>query len=140
MRLLARREHSRAELERKLGGRGHESAHLAQALDWLIERGWLSDSRFAEQYVRSRINRGFGPRKIQAGLRDRGVHSALAQSAVGAAEVIWRELCDEVKRRRFGAARPADRKDWLKQARFLMQRGFSEGHVRAVLDGARNDN
>lgn len=106
-------------------------------LDDLVERNWLSDERFAEQYVRGRVMRRFGPLRISAGLRERGVSDACAAAALEGAEVNWLELCDEARVTRFGEPPPSGRSEWTRQARFLAQRGFPESQIRKVLDDRR---
>ena len=73
MRLLVHREHSREELRRKLQTRFADSAEIEPVLDVLEERGYLSDERFVEEYLKSRKRKGYGPLRIKAELRDRGV-------------------------------------------------------------------
>ncbi|MGB8146312.1 MAG: regulatory protein RecX, partial [Chromatiaceae bacterium] len=65
LRLLAGREHSRRELERKLLARGYEAAILVGVLDALTETGLLSDERMAEAYVAGRLRKGFGPLRLR---------------------------------------------------------------------------
>src|SRR5512140_2812654 len=72
MRFLARREHSRAELERKLSALAQEGEDVEALLDDLAARGWLSDARYAELAVRSKARR-FGPLKVAHQLRAKGV-------------------------------------------------------------------
>ena len=72
MRFLARREHSRAELARKLAPIAAEGEGVEALLDELATKGWLSDARYAELAVRSRARR-FGPLKVAHQLRVKGV-------------------------------------------------------------------
>ena len=72
MRFLARREHTRAELARKLASRAQEGEDVERVLDELARKGWLSDARFAEQAARAKSRR-FGPIKLAHYLRSRGV-------------------------------------------------------------------
>ena len=82
LRMLARRDHFSAELAEKLGRRGFSPAEIEGALDRCRSLGLVDDqglaSRFAE--VRSAEN-GWGPRRIEAELRRRGVDRALAGEA-----------------------------------------------------------
>ncbi|HEY5719880.1 MAG TPA: regulatory protein RecX, partial [Gammaproteobacteria bacterium] len=99
--LLARREHSRAELRRKLGGAGSDPAELDAVLDQLAAAGLQSDARYAESYVRSYAERGDGPLKIRQGLRQRGVDGSLIDAALEAAEVDWGERLESARAKRF---------------------------------------
>src|SRR5258706_12230921 len=72
MRLLARREHSRVELRRKLATVAAEGDDVEVVLDELAQKGWLSDARYAEQAVRAKARR-FGPLKVAHELRAKGI-------------------------------------------------------------------
>src|SRR5690606_2652334 len=77
--LLARREHSRRELKRKLGAKGHPSDLIDQVLEQLAREGLQSDQRFAEAYLHSRIQKGYGPVRLLHELAERGVDAGLAE-------------------------------------------------------------
>ena len=123
LRLLARREHSRAELRRKLSPHVEEGADLEALLDDFTKRGWLSEERFVEQTVRAK-SRKFGPLRIAHHLREKGIDEAgieqgLARTRAdeaGALETVWRT--------RFGRP-PADATEKARQVRFLQGRGFA---------------
>jgi regulatory protein len=133
VRLLARREHSRAELRRKLTHKGHESDAVDEALDRLVAERYQSDARFVESFVRHRIQQGYGPVRIAGELRERGVEEADAQAGLGAAEVDWQSLARDTAHRRFGDAPAGDAREWAKRARFLQYRGFPADMVRRAL-------
>lgn len=134
VRLLARREYSRGELEQRLRGRGFGRERVTEVLDALEAEGYLSDARFAEHFVRSRIERGNGPMKIRAELSQRGVADAEVERALDAAECDFAALAASVRARRFGEAGPRDLPDKARQARFLAQRGFRSEDMRGCLD------
>ncbi|PWG60962.1 RecX family transcriptional regulator [Spiribacter halobius] len=133
MRLLARREHSRRELARKLGQRGHPAPVIGRALDELAAENLQSDARFAEAYVRSRLERGYGPVRIEAELGERGVDAALVRPLLEADDDEWIERCREAHARRFGHA-PGDLRERARQTRFLANRGFSASQIRRTLE------
>ncbi|MBM3390415.1 MAG: recombination regulator RecX [Betaproteobacteria bacterium] len=130
LRLLARREHTRAELANKLSGEAGRD-EVDAMLDRLQQAGLLSDARFAESLVAARGAR-YGAARLRHDLRVKGVAEeiiagALPQDAEGEAA-----RAREVRRRKFGAA-PADRADYARQARFLQSRGFAADVIRRVL-------
>ncbi len=131
--LLARREHSRRELMTKLRKRAEDQQQLDEVLDQLSEEGLLSDQRFAESYSRSAAGRGHGPARIRRDLQQRGLTSELIAGALEELQVDWYEAALSVRLRRFGLQPPADRKEWAKQARFLLYRGFSQDQVQEAL-------
>ncbi|MCP5150492.1 MAG: regulatory protein RecX [Ectothiorhodospiraceae bacterium] len=135
--LLARREHSRRELERKLLRRGEDPDELREVLAALAGEGLLSESRYAEQRTRSLAERGYGSRRVAAELRERGLAGELVTRSLAGED--WTERAREARRRRFGAEPPADRGEWLRQARFLAGRGFAESDVRRALAGVTDD-
>ncbi|MEM8997420.1 MAG: RecX family transcriptional regulator [Acidobacteriota bacterium] len=84
--LLARRAHFRRELRRKLRTRGFDELDVDTTLDRLSEQGHLDDRATAEFYVAGRLRRGgFGPRRLEAELMERGVDGDEARAVVTAA-------------------------------------------------------
>jgi regulatory protein len=132
--LLARREHSRRELARKLGTRGFPDDVVSRALDELARTGALAEARFTESFVRSRIGRGQGPQRIRADLAQRGIGDAEAEGVLRAADVDWLATIRAVRAKRFGPEPPRDYADRARQARFLQYRGFDSAQIRAALE------
>jgi regulatory protein len=132
--LLARREHSRRELERKLAARAFPEALVANVLDALERTGALAQARFTESFVRSRVAKGHGPVRIRAELAQRGVGEDEIEHALREAGVDWVETIRAVRRKRFGADPPRDYRERARQARFLEYRGFDSARIRAALE------
>ena len=133
LRLLARREQSRLELVRKLGGRGHPAELIEEIIADLVRVGVQSDERFAQAFVRAALGRGQGPLKIRAGLAGRGVADEVASAYLDLDADDWTEHAANASRKRFGEAPPEDRADWARRARFLAGRGFPADAVAKVL-------
>ena len=136
MDLLAQREHGRAELERKLTAKGLDRALVAATLEHLAAEGLLSDERFAERFVQSRIARGHGPRRIERDLGQRGLAGERVALALEAADADWSALAGAAREKRFGPELPQAFGERARQARFLEGGGFSAEQIRAVLGGA----
>jgi regulatory protein len=134
MNLLAMREHSRAELQKKLSQRFENHPGVETVLQQLIADGLQSDSRFADAFTRMRFRQGKGPRRITQELADRGVSSSLTQAALQDQELDWFELCLNTRTRRFSDQAPADLKDKARQIRFLQYRGFDTSQIQYALD------
>jgi len=132
--LLARREHSRLELERKLAARSFASTLVSTTLDELEQSGALAASRFAESFVRSRAAKGQGPVRIRAELKQRGVDDVQFVDLLRDEEFDWYAIARHVRSKRFGRAAPRDFKERARQARFLQYRGFETGQINAALD------
>ena len=125
MDLLARREHSEQELQRKLLARGYTPETIAEALAGLKAAGQQNDARFAEAYVRNRVAKGYGPVRITRELYERGVSEVLVTQVLDELEMDWEEQARAVRQKKFGSQAPADIKDQARQSRFLQYRGFT---------------
>ncbi len=129
--MLARREYSRAELERRLLQYAGHPGEIPALLDDFQRRGWLSEVRVVEQVVAARRRR-FGAQRIVLELREKGISAAaisgaeqqLQESELDAARAVWG--------RKFGA-QPADAREKARQMRFLQGRGFSLDVIRRLL-------
>lgn len=135
-RLLGRREYSVFELRQRLLQKwsdvdGIESL-ADELLDALVAENLLSDERFVESFVRSRIARHQGPLKIRAELRDKGVGDALASAELEARAGDWASLAAEwLARQHHG---PVDFETRAKLYRRLANRGFSHDQAMAAID------
>ena len=130
---LARREHGRGELLDKLTRFGFDPGVADDAVAGLIDDGLQSDARFAEAFVRSRINQGKGPVKIRADLRERGLGGAAIDLALEDADEDWYALARDVRLKKFGADTPSEFKEKARQMRFLQSRGFEQDHIQAAV-------
>lgn len=137
--LLGRREHSRTELRRKLLEQGGTDEQAESLLDELVERRLQSDDRFAEVFVRSRAERGYGPVSILADLKARGLSAEQAATALADSGYDWEERAAEVRCRRFGEALPESPREKARQFRFLQYRGFSGRQLTGALRGVGDD-
>lgn len=133
---LARREHSRAELEAKLRRHAGPEEDVGALLDEFVERGWLSERRLVEQVVNH--SRRFGAARVLDDLRRRGVDAALLGEAAAPLKQGELAIARDVWRRRFGAL-PQDAAGRAKQIRFLRSRGFSGATIARVLKDAAID-
>ncbi|MGA7179538.1 MAG: recombination regulator RecX [Thiobacillaceae bacterium] len=128
---LGRREHTRLELATKLRLAGYPDADIEPLLDDFSQRGWLSNERFAENYVQQKQQR-FGSLKLAHELRSRGLDESTVQQALSSAKETELERAREVWKKRFGQP-PADAREKARQMRFLQGRGFSVEVILNVL-------
>lgn len=135
MDLLARREHGRVELTRKLRQRGAAAELIESALDRLTEEGLLSEARYLESFIASRARAGYGPLRIREELAQRGLPRADIEQALRGSGLDWSELLAEAWRRKFGGHRPRDPHERAQQGRFLSYRGFSLDLIGRLLRG-----
>ena len=132
---LARREHSRAELHRKLSAHALDGEDVDALLDELAMKGWLSDARYAEQTIRSKARR-FGPRKLAWELRAKGVDEDSIAAGLRAAGIDGVSSIEAVWKSRFRAM-PANDREKARQVRFLVGRGFASEEALRFLAHAR---
>ncbi|WP_296223848.1 recombination regulator RecX [Ralstonia sp. UBA689] len=131
---LSRREHSRAELRRKLAPHAESAEEVDALLDWLERENWLSNTRFAESVVHRRAGR-YGTARLMQELKTHQlgeetlgeVKAQLQATEVERAKALWEK--------RFGHP-PADLAERAKQVRYMMARGFSRSVVSRIIAGA----
>ena len=131
LKALARREHSRQELQAKLQPYAEDPDEIEPLLDDLEKRGWLSEARFVEQLTTVRRRR-FGAARILHELRERGVSDAALAAAQAQLKDSEVEAARSVWQKKFGSL-PATLEERARQSRFLASRGFSAEAVRKVL-------
>lgn len=132
IRLLARRDYSRAELTQRLERRGVARADIDSALDDLAAAGYLSDARYAEAVVAQKSGR-YGKRAIVHTLKKRGIGADEAAEAIKPlAEHDEAEDALALWRQRFGVV-PANQREKARQVRFLLARGYGLATALRVL-------
>ena len=128
LRLLARREHSRAELARKLAPHAESPAALAQLLEALAAKKQLSDERYAELRAHQ-LARKYGAARIRADLKAKGIAPEIVARASGDEE-LERARAILARKYRDGAG---SREERARRMRFLQGRGFSHETIRKLL-------
>jgi len=130
LRYLVRREHSRAELARKLAPHAASTAALERVLDFLLEKNSQSDLRYAEERARA-LSRKYGAAKIRHDLKAKGIADGIVDAVSSEGEL---ERARAILERKYRAP-AATREERARRARFLQSRGFSSDVVmRLVLD------
>jgi regulatory protein len=129
VKLLSQREHSIQELRRKLARKEFSSDSIDAVVSTLQESNLVSDARYTEVFVRSRINRGDGPMKVLASLRERGIDDELIDQFLHYDDAFWISRAERVLDKKFGGrlivGEETGSDDWGKRARFLAGRGFA---------------
>ncbi|BCX55289.1 MULTISPECIES: recombination regulator RecX [Comamonas] len=134
LKLLAQREHSRLELQRKLAAHVEEGDDLNAVLDELEQRGFISVERVVESVLRSKAGR-YGAARLVHDLRSKGLDDEVVRNASEQLRDTELERARELWRKRFGTP-PADIKEKAKQLRFMASRGFSADVASRVLRDA----
>ena len=134
LRYLARREHSRSELARKLAPHAESPRALELMLDELASRKQLSDERYAETRAHW-LARKYGAAKIRQDLKAHGVADVIAERVSNEGED---ERARVILARKYPTP-PATRREKARRARFLQSRGFSYETIRRALALADSD-
>ena len=134
LRLLSGREHSRAELQRKLAPHEETPGELAAVLDKLAAKDLQSDQRAVDSLVHRRSAK-LGTQRLRQEMQSKGMDPQAVAQAVDVLRTSEQARAHEVWRKKFGspANTPAER---AKQVRFLAGRGFSGEAIARVVSGA----
>lgn len=128
--LLARREHSKAELQKKLLAREFLREEVEEVTAALQSENLQSDERFAEAYINMRANRGFGPARISRELQERGVNDNLISEYLS--NIDWQAKAKDVWQKKFRSKYPKDFAERAKQMAFLQYRGFITEQIQVL--------
>lgn len=131
LKLLAQREHSRLELQRKLAAHVQEGDDLPAILDELEKRGFISEQRVVASVIHSKASR-FGTARLVQELRSKGLDDEAVREAGEQLRDTELQRATDLWRKRFGTP-PADLKEKAKQLRFMASRGFSSAVASRVL-------
>ncbi len=134
LRLLARREHSQKELLNKLALRGFDRDDAQPVIDELVQQGWQDDLRYAENYARFRIRKGYGPIRVGYELLQNGIAAFDLEDIVQEEAGSWMGLLEQVYSKKYTHDTALDRNEWAKRSRFLLHRGFSGAMISALFD------
>ena len=124
---LARRDHTSKEIYEKLKKRVEFLDILKEEIEGLIDEGLIDDKRFAEQYIYSRSNKGYGPLRIRQELFRRGVDEKISQSLLEVND--WSNFAKLALDKKTSRNIPEEGKEVLKIKRFLNYRGFDNFHI-----------
>lgn len=128
LRSLAMREHCAVELRTKLEQKGYDSTIVDEVIALLLEKGLLSEQRFAESFMRMRLQRGDTPWLAATRMRAKGCAEDVvdAQLKFAVSTFPAADACVEIVHKRDpDGLRFADKKVWNRVMRYLIQKGFA---------------
>jgi regulatory protein len=132
VKLLTIREHSQFELKQKLCQKAFPATEVEAVIKELADKKLQSDERFIEGYINMRKGRGFGPRRIQMELEQRGIAKEEAKEFSKSNDDSWTKLANEVRTKKFGKKIPEAYQLCLPQMRFLYYKGFTSDQIKKV--------
>lgn len=147
--LLSRRDHSEAELRRKLAvppvarrrfceltdaqpATAVSQGEIDQTIAYCHDHDWLDDGRFARRYVSRRSKQGYGEQRIRLELLQKGINRDDIDAAFAEAEIDRTAQAFAVTVKKFGQPLPVEPQTKIKVQRYLFSRGFSFDEIRSI--------
>jgi regulatory protein len=131
-RLLGRREYSLQELSNRISRKWPQAIDIKKLVFQLEKENLVSDQRFAESFLRSRVQRHQGPLKIKAELRGKGVADAIISDALETMSGEWAALAAQWLTKYHSG--DFSFKDKQKYYRRLVNRGFTHSQAMDALN------
>ena len=136
---LSIREHSKLELHNKLTQKGHDSVDIRDCIDEFSSKDIQSDTRFTEEFIRSKLKKNKGPRLVSSELTARGISDSLINKKIS--EISYQEWCNAalkaLVKKLHGASVSIENKDKIYS--FLISRGFDHKMIKYALDEHKNE-
>ena len=130
--LLSKRDHSEAELRKKLISKEFEIEEIENAISLVQEKNWQNDKRFCSHFIRHRSVQGYGPNRLKFDLKQKGIKDWLINQELENCEIDWLEQAEIL----FNKKRPTawDTKAKQKMWRYMLGRGFNNNHFSHLLE------
>ncbi|MFT4929542.1 MAG: regulatory protein [Phenylobacterium sp.] len=122
---LGRQEYHLAKFRQKLKDKEASEEDIERIVSEFTECDWLSEQRYCEYFVRSRITKGQGKIRIRADGQQKRLDKDCLHQALDEAEVDWFEQALATYERKYGDKPIADAKEKAKRMRFMQYRGFN---------------
>lgn len=132
--MLARREHSAFEIRRKLKQKDFSDSEIEAVVEQLQQEGLLSDDRYAESYIRMRMDKGYGPLRIALELRERGVAESDYGQYLYADDLDWRSVLKAAYAKKYGNTACDDFHEKARRIRYLQYRGFALDKIHELIE------
>ena len=130
--ILTRRDYSQHDLEQKLKSKNCDPNEIPNAVSELKKAGYLNDARYAESFIHSRRQKGYGPARISQELRIKGINDEIIAEALQITDNAWFTAAHHLWNKRFKGKLPTDFKDRARQTRFLLYRGFMREQIERI--------
>jgi len=136
VRLLTGREFNTCEMQARLAGREYDEEIVAVVIEQLKADNYLSELRYAEAYLRSRMRKGEAPWLAAEKARQKGADAYVLEGVLAELSDSFDEdqaASELLKIRDAAGRRFEDERVWQRQARFLRNKGYSSATVLRVL-------
>ena len=129
---LARRDRCSGDLHRKLVEKGFDLVVAAEVVERLVSEKLINDARYVENFVAFHADRGHGPIRVKAELRQFGLPADLVREAIDAYP-DWLAQLRKAHQKKFGTQPPTHYADRQRRTHFLSYRGFTGAQIRMAL-------
>ncbi len=131
LRLLNRRDYPEKEIREKLIKKfgDKETQGIEALITYLKEKRFVDDERYSENYAYFKLKRGYGKRRIEHELKNKGIDEKLIQNAIDGAH----EQAEDVFLKRLKQLEGKKRKR-TKLYQFMLRRGFESEKIMELLN------
>ncbi|MGB0496137.1 MAG: regulatory protein RecX [Kangiellaceae bacterium] len=140
-RMLGIREHSEKQLRVKLRNKGFTSEDIDLAIKFLFEQDWLSNERFCEAFIRSRVAKGQGRKRIEFELQQNGIGQALINLTLSELDIDWQHECSRVLEKKIATTckeKEVKFEEKIKIERFMRYKGFEPEQIKSAFASSSN--
>lgn len=138
LRLLKYRPRSEKELEQRLRLKKIPAQLVELVLGELKKTSLIDDARFAKIWTQDRLKKGYGPRRIEKELNEKGLDRQIIAGSIKNARTFLNAspVLNELLEKRLRRFKKQDDRLKTKQKLFnyLYRRGFELDHVRRYID------
>jgi len=138
-RLLSMRDYSQHRIKQKMLSKGYLPSEITQAVDYLNESDYLNELRFCESFIRSRVQKGQGEKRIKLELKAQGLNETCFGDFFNS--INWQEVCNKSCLKKLKTLDVTEiHKSRLKLQRFLSYRGFTREQISLSIKQHFNNN
>jgi regulatory protein len=137
VRILGIREHNEHELREKLKAKAYDDIIIDGVIELLKQYDYLSESRYAETFIRSRLKKGETPWFAAQKARQKGAEPAALGLALAQAEQdfdAWAACKDVLDKRDPAGLYKQDKRHWQRQMRYLQNKGYDMQTILQVMN------
>jgi len=130
--LLTRREYGAEALKEKMLSKEASLTEVEQAILLLQSQGYQSDERYTQSFIRSRLQKGQGLRRIKRDLLTIKIDKELIDRIFFEFDIDWNAQALLTQRKKYKNL-PLTIKEIQQQTRFLLYRGFEFSAIQHAL-------
>ena len=137
VRFLGIREHNEHELREKLSRKSYDDIIIDDVIELLKHYDYLSETRYAETFLRSRLKKGETPWFAAQKARQKGAEPVSLKLALEAAEQsfdAWSACKDVLDKRDPMGSYKQDKRLWQRQMRYLQNKGYDINTILQVMN------